>query len=99
MQAMEPTSQNQSDQQPSPTCKSKAGRPKGAKTVERDVVEVPASTCKRCGSTRRAPYKSAPKSVSGSGIRNGVRYNTVTWRHTSCLDCGQYRVDVTYEMK
>jgi hypothetical protein len=74
------------------------GRPVGAKTADRDVVDVEVSRCKRCGSTDRAKYSSKIE-VVGNGMHDGKPYTSVTVRHTQCLnpDCGQHRVDRFYQ--
>ena len=74
------------------------GRPVGAKTADRDVVDVEVSRCKRCGSTDRAPYSSKIELV-GCGVHNGQPYTSVIVRHTQCQnpDCYQHRVDRFYQ--
>ena len=74
------------------------GRPVGAKTADRDVVDVEVSRCKRCGCTDRAPYSSKIELV-GCGVHNGQPYTSVIVRHTQCQnpDCYQHRVDRFYQ--
>ncbi len=76
----------------------KPGRPLGAKTPDRDVVDVELSRCQRCGSTDRKNYSSRIE-VVGGGIHNGEPYTSVIVRHTQCAnpDCGQHRVDRFYQ--
>jgi len=77
----------------------KPGRPVGAKTEERDLVDAGGSRCARCGCTDRTKYSSRIE-VIGCGVnREGLRYTSVVCRHTQCLnpDCGQHRIDRFYE--
>lgn len=67
----------------------KPGRPTGSKTKERDEAEAPASKCRACGSTDRAPY--SKKDVQHYDGQQIIR------RWTHCLECGQHRVDITRE--
>lgn len=75
----------------------KPGRPKGSKTRDRVVVDVRVSHCPTCQSTERAEYSDAPQRIDGDGISpEGRPYTAVLLRRTSCLNCGQYRVDRSY---
>ena len=75
----------------------KPGRPKGSKTRDRVVVDVRVSHCPICHSTERAEYIDAPQRIDGDGISpEGRPYTAVLLRRTSCLNCGQYRVDRSY---
>lgn len=75
---------------------SKKGRPKGAKNRAVDEVEAPATACKKCGSTRRAPYSNLRTlQVAGIDTKTGQSYTAIEWRRTACLDCGQHRDDRT----
>ena len=75
----------------------KAGRPKGSANKVVDTLEVDASRCGRCGSTRRTKYTNHRK-ISISGVtRSGRIYDKVVWRRTKCLNCGQWRDDKTFE--
>lgn len=59
--------------------------------IEQSVAHV--SRCKKCGSTRRAPYHGR-KELSFAGLdKDAQPYTHVVWRRTACLDCGQARVD------
>ena len=79
--------------QPKPA---KRGRPKGAKTLDRDVVEIIPACCQRCGSTTRRPYDKVRERAVPGNI-NGKQYTHVVWRRTACLACGQARVERHYE--
>ena len=93
----------------------KRGRPKGAKTKERDVVRAEASRCNACGSADREPYRNATvheytgtrcdecPQVGTQGERcicGGVYrlpFSRVVLRRTSCSNCGQARIDKSWE--
>jgi hypothetical protein len=61
-----------------------------------DVVTVDASRC-RCGSTaRKRYYKTVDQHYSGITAA-GKPYNKIIRRWTRCSDCGQARIDKTYE--
>lgn len=75
-----------------------AGRPTGAKTQEHTVVDVLPAACFRCGSTKRTPYTST-ETIDTHGERNGQHYNLVTLRRTSCQDCGQHRIERSFEYR
>lgn len=77
----------------------KTGRPSGATTADRDLVDVPPSRCTRCGCTERATYNDM-KRIPGHGTApDGRPYTAVILRPTKCLnpDCGQHRNDRTWE--
>lgn len=78
--------------------KKKRGRPAGSKNKPRDEVEVFISSCRVCGSTDRSKYTHTTTMELEGVLATGQRYNQVTWRHTSCLHCGQSRIDRFYEM-
>ena len=79
------------------TATKKRGRPKGAKTVQRDVVTVEPTRCRVCGSTDRDPYRATRRLPHSGFTPAGELYTTVVWRHTKCRHCGQARVDQTFE--
>lgn len=67
----------------------KRGRPKGAKNIT-DVVDVEASRCKGCGSSRRSAYMN-PDYQDFSGTAQA--FIGIWRRRCYCLDCGQPRID------
>lgn len=74
----------------------KAGRPRAAKSIERDLVDVPPSRCRVCNSTRRADYEHV-QLIEGAGTDpQGRPYTAVELRPTRCLDCEQARMDRTW---
>jgi len=60
------------------------------------VQQVAVSRCP-CGSMRRAPYSNVQTLDYAGETRDGVAYSQVVWRRTRCLDCGQVRVDKSFE--
>lgn len=75
----------------------KKGRPQGAKTADRDVVDIIATRCQSCGSTERTPYHEK-REIHGAGqAPDGKPYSAVTLRPTRCATCGQHRIDREYE--
>jgi hypothetical protein len=74
----------------------KRGRPRGSKTVERDVIPVIPSACKRCGSTQRTPYDKVIERVMTGTIADKA-YTHIVWRRTKCTSCGQARIERHYE--
>jgi len=76
--------------------KAKAGRPKGAKNAK-DISRAVMSRCKKCGSTERGKYLSKRELVVNGVNEKGERYTHVIWRRCQCLNCGQFRTDVSIE--
>lgn len=74
------------------------GRPKGAKTEQREQAIAELSRCRRCQSTDREAYTGQPFTQRLSGTRDGKPYNRVVRRRTRCRNCGQARFDLTYEL-
>jgi hypothetical protein len=72
------------------------GRPKHSKTAERDIVDVPASRCNQCGSTRRSHYERVHRLEGSGNDPHGRPYSAVEMRSTRCLDCSQARIDRTW---
>ena len=80
-----------------PTRKRRPGRPKGAKTKQRDVAVGTLTRCKGCGSTDREPYTGV-REMNHEGVDDdGNAFNVITWKRTQCSNCGQNRVDQTFE--
>lgn len=81
---------------------SKAKKPAAEKP---QVVDVQPSKCKAvkddgeiCGSTRRADYHNVTRVYHAGELPDGTPFDTIIFRRTKCLDCGQARVDRSYEM-
>lgn len=54
--------------------------------------------CPACGSTERAPYSAAPHEQASRGLTpDGEPFTHIIRRRTSCLNCGQCRIDRAYE--
>lgn len=73
----------------------KRGRPVGSRNV-RDVVDVPASRCPKCDSTRKTILHRTDQEYGGIDP-NGQPYTLIIRRLVRCLDCQQCRIDRTYE--
>lgn len=80
------------------TNQKRRGRPKGSTNASRDVVAVLPSHCRQCGSTDREAYIGKPIVREITGTVEGRPYNKITWRRTRCANCGQARVDQTFEL-
>lgn len=80
----------------------KKGRPKAARNRAVDQADGDLTACRKCGSTRRAPYFNR-RDVEVEGVHLVTRkpYTKIVIRRTSCLDCGQHRDDrhFVYEPK
>jgi nitrate reductase cytochrome c-type subunit len=72
------------------------GRPKGSANTEA-VVDVETSRCPNCQSTRRSEYLGARNVQEFEGLAEGRPYNRIVRRRCQCLDCGQTRIDRTFE--
>ena len=80
--------------------KKKPGRKPGTPNREYDQVVTYPGRCKRCGSTNRSPYFGDKIEHAVTGIDPaGNPYDTVVWRRTKCLDCGQVRKEMSYELR
>lgn len=73
--------------------KRKAGRPRGSKNEKVAVVDTEATSCPTCGSTNRKPYWGRNRRQLSGRDATGRIFDAITYRRTSCLDCGQHRVD------
>ena len=71
-----------------------AASPKKDPVTVNDVVP---SSCRKCGSTDRSPYRgTTTQSISGI-LDDGRPYNVIVWRYCTCLKCLQVRCDRTFE--
>lgn len=77
----------------------KAGRPPGAKTRQREQVAVIPSRCPVCGSTERLRYTRTTETAYGGTDPAGNPYTHLVRRWTACRDCGQSRIDKTFESR
>lgn len=73
------------------------GRPAGSKTQQRPHATAEPSRCPKCDSTKRKAYKGSPRVLEQGGMLDGKPYTHVVWRRTACADCGQARVDKSFE--
>lgn len=58
---------------------------------------VATSKCPKCNSLKRSEYGAIVTTAHAGILADGSAYDTVVRRRCSCLDCGQWRVDVSYE--
>lgn len=72
------------------------GRPAGSANVKA-TADAAASRCPACGSTNRNAYEGTPNVQEYSGESNGQPYTHIVRRRCQCADCGQYRIDRTFE--
>lgn len=79
-----------------PRPKRRPGRPRGAKTRQRDTVNGAMTRCRACGSTERTPYHHRRVIEFGGETADGP-YTHIIIRSTECKTCGQARVDRTFE--
>ena len=60
-----------------------------------EVVAEP-SRCPKCRSSKRTKYNRV-RTQSYAGIWKGFVYRKIVWRACTCRDCGQSRVDKSFE--
>lgn len=75
---------------------SRKGRPVGAATTS-VVNHVDTSTCPACGSSARTGYNGCSRVDTGGELPDGRTYIAVWFRPCKCLECGQNRVDKSYD--
>jgi RNA polymerase subunit RPABC4/transcription elongation factor Spt4 len=75
------------------------GRPPGAATKTKPVVETRLSRCPVCGSTARTDYVNRREQAFNGPAPDGRPCDVVVWRNTTCRNCGQLRVDKSYELR
>ncbi len=66
-------------------------------TVEADGK--PRTRCPKCLSIRRDKYNRVVKRGIIGVLADGTEYDTVTWRRTKCLSCGQCRIDMFHTIE
>lgn len=71
------------------------GRPAGSPNVT-TTAEASPSRCPQCDSTKRGPYLSRQEQEY-SGTHDGQPYTHIVRRRCECRDCGQMRIDRTFE--
>lgn len=57
------------------------------------------SRCPKCDSTDREAYHNVKELPSRGKTADGRNYNLVVWRRTKCKNCGQMRIDRTFELQ
>lgn len=76
----------------------KKGRPTGSLNNQVQHAEAQPSRCPTCGSTKRTAYHDKLEQ-DYAGEHDGRPYTHVIRRRTECVDCGQHRVDHSYEFR
>ncbi len=72
------------------------GRPAGSPNVTA-AADVLLSACPACKSTRRGPYQGRTEQTYRGRTPDGREYSTIVWRRCQCLQCGQWRIDRSFE--
>jgi ribosomal protein S27AE len=63
------------------------------------IVELKKSSCTKCGSTEHTGYHNTRNPLMAKGITpDGRKYNCVIYRRTRCSNCGQSRIDKSFEL-
>lgn len=73
-----------------------AKKEKASTATPKLVVPVDAPRCPTCGSSDREPYFGVVE-TEFAGLHDGLEYTHVINRRTVCKNCGQTRIDRTYE--
>lgn len=73
------------------------GRPVGSRTKNSPEATVELSRCPKCGSTERAAYASKHEQPYSGLDPLNQPFTHIIRQRTSCLDCGQHRIDRTLE--
>ena len=68
-------------------------------SAERKIVTTDAPRCPSCKSTRREEYTNKQVQQFAGLLPDGTPYSAIIRRNTKCLDCGQARIDRTYEFQ
>jgi hypothetical protein len=61
------------------------------------IVDVAVSRCTACGSTNRLGYHHTAITEQGGLTPDGQVYERIVRRYCRCADCGQTRIDRSYE--
>lgn len=72
------------------------GRPAGSKNIDATADAHP-SQCPACGSTNRGPYLGTANVQEYGGTHEGRPHTHIIRKRTTCADCGQTRIDRTFE--
>jgi len=75
------------------------GRPQGSQQQDAAVATIEPSRCvnPQCLSTRRSDYWGKTVQEYAGLTPGGMPYTHIVRRRCKCLDCGQVRVDKTFE--
>jgi hypothetical protein len=76
----------------------KAARMKDKRNSKEAIVNhVATSTCPTCGSSKRTAYNNSTYQELSGVDHAGNTYTGVWWRYCRCEDCGQNRVDKSFD--
>ena len=62
-------------------------------------AEIKLSRCGKCNSTDHTPYNNVREMPGDGKTSDGQPYNFIVWRRTSCRQCGQTRIDRSFEYR
>lgn len=79
------------------SAKKKAGRPEGSGNQEYDHGLAVETRCRQCDSTDREPYDRKTETEYRGLDPSGNACTHIIRRWTKCANCGQARIDRTYE--
>ena len=77
--------------------KKTAGRPKGSRNNLAATVTVAPSRCPKCNSTERSEDTNKTVQQYQGTAPDGQPFTAIIRRRTQCRECGQWRVDRTFE--
>lgn len=76
---------------------SKPGRPTGSPNVNA-IADAQPSQCPACGSSERGPFVGNPVVQEFAGLTDrGNPYTHIIRRRCECANCGQIRIDRSFE--
>jgi hypothetical protein len=61
------------------------------------VDRAPPTKCTKCGSAKRGPYYARHVQVYGGVLPDGRKYGRIVRQRCRCIQCGQVRIDRSYE--
>ena len=80
------------------TEKRSVGRPVGSKSGDLVWIDVQTARCPKCQSTDRDWYGAVTIQEYEGADPQGRPFNRIIKRRTRCANCGQIRIERTYEL-
>jgi predicted Zn-ribbon and HTH transcriptional regulator len=77
----------------------KTGRPKGTRAEPAQTVVAEPTRCPKCQSTQRDKYLSFHEQAVFGMRSGGMPYTRIIKRRCRCANCGQVRIDKSYEFR